>query len=604
MRLPSIEALVTGAGRTLVRFPTVIGAGVVAAVAGTIGVDSADGDFWLRLMGTAALALPLLLAADLTCERRRWAPAVRVVLWIAGAGLLAGFMAAWFRWSEPVAAGRYIQLSTAFHLLVAFAPFVGSREIQGFWQYNKTFFLRALTAGLFSAVLYAGLAVALLALDNLFGLNVDDDWYARLFFVLAFVFNTWFFLGGVPADLSGLEREEDYPRGLKVFAQYVLVPLVAVYLVILTAYLVKVLVTQEWPSGWIGWLVSSVAAGGIFSLLLVHPVAEQTENRWMRTYARGFYVAIFPSIVMLWLAIYQRVEQYGFTEPRYFLTILSIWLAGIAVYYAATRSRDIRIIPTTLCIGTLLTFAGPWGAYQVSKASQVNRLERLLRDNDILDDHTIRPASRRVEYAEQREINAILRYLVGTHGTGTIAPWFGGTLVTSDTLGEGTRSSPQRAVEERTQLIAELLGIDYVGRWAPGDVGPFSYYVQWNRQPVPITGYDVAVRVSGLTSDSVVLEEGLVLRYDSTSTTIEFALRGDVVLSQSLTGLLDSAAIAGVAAGGRGVEPRAMRLTAEAPELRIAAYVTSINGERTADGVRVRNLDVQLFYSRSEQRPD
>ena len=604
MRLPSVEALVAAARRTLLRFPTVLTVGAVAAAAGAVAVDSANEEVWLRLMGTAALAIPLFIAFDLTCERYRWGMWIRAVLWLLGAAGLAGFMAAWFDWSEPVAAGRYIQLSAAFHLLAAVGPFVATGAIHGFWQFNKMLLLRALTAALFSAVLFAGLAVALLALDNLFGLDVSEESYARLFFVLAFVFNTWFFLAGVPADLSALERDEDYPRGLKVFAQYVLVPLVAVYLVILTLYLVKVLVTQVWPSGWIGWLVSSVAAAGILSLLLVHPVAEHSENRWMRTYARGFYVAIFPSIVMLWLAIYQRVEQYGFTEPRYFLTILSIWLAGIAVYYAVTRSRDIRIIPATLCVGALLTFAGPWGAYQVSESSQVNRLERLLRDNDMLDDDTIRPASTGVVYAEQREINAILRYLIGTHGTGAIAPWFGGALVTSDTLGEGTSPSPQREVEERTQLIAGLIGIDYVGRWAPGAVGPFSYYVQWNRQPVPITGYDVAVRVNGLTRDSVELEEDLVVRYDSSSAAIEFAMRGEVVLSPSLTGLLDSAAIAGVAAGGRGVEPHTMRLTAEAPELRIAAYVTSINGERTADGVRVRNLDVQLFYSRSEPRPD
>jgi hypothetical protein len=604
MRLPSVETLITDARRTLVRFPAVIGVGLVAAVSGAIGVDSADEDFWLRLMGTAALAIPLFLATDLTCERRRWALAVRVALWLAGAGLLAAFMAVWFRWSEPVAAGRYIQLSAAFHLLVAVAPFVGTKELHGFWQYNKTLFLRALTAALFTAVLYAGLAVALLALDNLFGLDVSEESYARLFFILAFVFNTWFFLGGVPADLSTLEHDEDYPRGLKIFAQYVLVPLVAVYLVILTLYLVKVLVTQEWPSGWIGWLVSSVAAAGIFSLLLVHPVAERAENRWMRTYARGFYIAIFPSIVMLWLAIYQRVDQYGITEPRYFLTILSVWLAGIAVYHAITRSRDIRIIPASLCVGALLTFAGPWGAYRVSESSQVNRLEQLLRSNDILENEIIRPASGPVGYTEQREINAIVRYLTGTHGTGAIAHWFNSLLTTADTLGEGTRPSPQREVEERTQLIAGLLGIDYVGRWAPGVVGPFRYFVRWNRQPVDIGGYDVAVRVNGLTEDSVVLDGDLVVRYDSASAAIEFTMRDEVVLSLALSSLLDSAAVAGVAAGGRGVDPGAMRLTAESRELRVGVYVTSINGERGPDGVRVRDLDVQLFYSRAGHRPD
>ena len=36
--------------------------------------------------------------------------------------------------------------------------------------------------------------------------------------------------------------------------------------------IVKVLVTGQWPNGWIGWLVSSVSAAGLLAILLVQPV--------------------------------------------------------------------------------------------------------------------------------------------------------------------------------------------------------------------------------------------------------------------------------------------------------------------------------------------
>ena len=86
------------------------------------------------------------------------------------------------------------------------------------------------------------------------------------------------------------------------------------------------------PSGWIGYLVSSVAALGILSLLLVHPIKERKENGWIRTYGRWFYLALVPSIVMLLLAIWQRIAQYGITEKRYFLIVLSLWLAGMRIH--------------------------------------------------------------------------------------------------------------------------------------------------------------------------------------------------------------------------------------------------------------------------------
>ena len=45
------------------------------------------------------------------------------------------------------------------------------------------------------------------------------------------------------------------------FAQYTLVPLVSMYLVILTLYFGKVVVTWDWPQGWIGYLVSLIGQG-------------------------------------------------------------------------------------------------------------------------------------------------------------------------------------------------------------------------------------------------------------------------------------------------------------------------------------------------------
>lgn len=604
MRLPSLEALAAAARRTLVRFPAVLLAAAVAAVAGVIVVEGAEAavedEFWYRFFGTAALAIPLFIAIDLGAERRRWPSAVRAGLWLAGAAVLAGFMILWYDWSAPVAAARYVTLGAAFHLLVAFVPFSGIGQVQGFWQYNKTLFLRALTGAIFTAVLFAGLAVALLAVDNLFGLDVPGQRYAQLWIVLVFLFNTWFFLGGLPESLDELERRTDYPTGLKVFAQYVLVPLVVVYLVILTLYLGKVLLTQEWPSGWIGWLVSSVAAAGIFSLLLVHPIAEQAENRWMRTYARGFYLAILPSIVMLWLAIWKRIDQYGVTERRYFLAVLSVWLAAIALYYAIRRSRDIRIIPASLCLVGLATIAGPWGAYRVSESSQIGRLRGLLIRDGMLEDGTLRAAPQPLPFDDRREVSAIVRYLVETHGTDGIRDWFGGALAEVDTLGRDGGPSPQRDADARAELIAGLMGIEYVGRWAGEASGQFDYFVNWDRTALPIAGFEETMSVVNLARDSALIADRFTLRYDSASAGLQVGSRGEVLVEFPLLPMLDSAALTRRVGRGSGLPPSTMRLDADLPSVRLAIYVASIGGNRTPDGLQVFDLGLRVFYSLRE----
>lgn len=291
-----------------------LGAAALATGAALESTRLGSGPEASRLLLTATLGLPLFFALTVLAERyppggaQRWAiPGIGVVA-------LAAFWAMWTGWSSPAQMLRYMQLSVAFHLFVAFAPYAGSSRPSGFWQYNRILFLRFLTADLYAVVLFAGLAIALAAVDKLFGVRVHSPNYLRLWIVIAFLFSTWFFLAGIPYELETLDERPDYPEGLRVFTQYVLVPIVVLYLTILTLYLAKVVFTRQWPNGWIGYLVSSVAVVGLLSWLLIYPLEDRDEYTWVKTFTRGFYIALMPAIVMLWLAILQarlRVRDHG-----------------------------------------------------------------------------------------------------------------------------------------------------------------------------------------------------------------------------------------------------------------------------------------------------
>jgi len=264
MRLPSIEQLGREGLRSASRFPLVLISATIAACAASLLPDSSiDHDALTGILYVASLGIPLFLAIGLVAERREGS---RGTVWIArvvAIGLLVALYVGRLSWSQPVELLRYVQLSLAAHLLVAVAPYAVVREWNGFWQYNRSLLLRFLLAAVFTGVLYVGLTIALLAVDNLLGVDVDGETYFRLWCWIAFVFNTWFFISGVPDDPAELDRRTDYPAVLKVLSQYILSPLVTVYLLILTIYLGRIIVTRVWPSGWIGYLVSSVAAAGI-----------------------------------------------------------------------------------------------------------------------------------------------------------------------------------------------------------------------------------------------------------------------------------------------------------------------------------------------------
>ncbi|MCL7927468.1 MAG: DUF4153 domain-containing protein [marine benthic group bacterium] len=599
MKLPSLERLTDEALFAARRFPLVIVCGLIAAVAGILLVDAGESEeLYLRVLYAASLGLPLFVGLELVAERHGWRGGGRIAALAAGVALLLAIYLLRPGWSDDVALGRYFQLWLGFHLFVAVGPYLGADEQNGFWQYNMSLFLRFLVATLFAAVLFFGLSVALLAIDNLFGLEVDGEWYGRLWFTVAFVFHPWFFLGGVPVDLPALESRRLYPHALKVFAQYILAPIVSLYLVILTTYLGKVLLTQEWPSGWIGWLVSSVAVAGILSLLLLQPIEEQEENRWVRTYARWFWVALIPSIGMLLAAIWKRIDQYGITERRYYLVVLSFWLAGIALFYIARRRGSIKVIPATLALIAFVTLAGPWGAYAVSERSQVDRLQEILERNGMLVDGRISASPAEPTFEDRREISAVVRYLVRTHGVESIEPWFEPGLTHADTV----RTDPGRVmegdIETRTEAIVTRMGAGYVSRWAGATGENYNLHVADTSEPLRVSGNDWAIsdwRAWDTRSDSLRIEgRSYELAWDAAAGRISLADDAGTLVSASLATAVEAArAFRSDSSAAHGIPARILTVEARGDRAWLTVYLRRVSGS----GEGIESFTADLFFT-------
>jgi hypothetical protein len=570
MRLPSVGYIAGEARASFARFPLMLACALVAATCAiiTVEVDGDDSRF-VNLMITAHLGIALFFALATAAETNRWTRSTRIS---ANAAAVIGLFA--YHASLPdrfgAAAGRFLQLDLGVLLLCAFLPFLRGHH-NGFWQYNRTLFLRFLTAVLYSAVIYLGLALALLAIDRLIGLSIPDHSYIWLLCVVAFVFNPWVFLGGVPRDIAMLESVTTYPRGLKVFAQYILIPLVVVYLAILTIYLFKVVITTVWPSGWIGWMVSSVAVVGIVALLLVWPVAGQREDRWVGTYTRWFFIFMIPAIVMLLLAIQRRIGQYGVTENRYFLAILSLWLAAIAVYFIASRQRLIKVIPVSLCILAFGTSCGPWGAYSVSRWSQTHRLEQLMQANHILVDGKIVATQDRVTAEHQREISSITRYLIEHHGAKPFRRWLDPVTFAVDDSTPGYDRETQR-----TRRIVGAMGLEYVGAYAArADGGSFEYFIDSKGLRV-LDGAQYMVRLDHFDKGTNVGDTGLVVDWNKGT---EVVVRdGDKVVATASPDPVVAIIRKNPAWTERAIPADAMRVVVENDRIRLVVYFTMLRG--------------------------
>lgn len=557
VRIPSsasFDRLVAAAADTLRRFPEVVACGVVAGVAASLALESEAAPRWWGIWRVASLGIPLFVALTLHCERRR-IPDSRRWLWRASAlgalVLLYVFFDGWEYWSV---AQRYGHLTATLHLSVAVVPylFLPAAEHRGFWQFNFALLSRFVVATIYAAAIYLGLALALAALDNLFGVEIAELAYVRLFFLVAFCFHPLFFLAGVPSDFSRLDRDSSYPPWLKVFCQYVMLPLVTVYVIILTAYLGRILVIGTWPSGWISYLVSSLAVVGILSLLMVHPERLGGPRGWVDHYALAFWIAIMPSVAMVVMAVWQRVEQYGITERRYLLGILALWLGAVALYSAITRTRRIGFIPLTLAALGAVTFVGPWSAYAVAQRSQLARLTGILSEHDALVEGRVSHDVVEIPFEDWAEARSAVEYLVREHGVASVAPLLadredGETGAGDAGAAEGplTDSTPRDIVARDTLAPAQRWTLDAARtmddlRIRPGiSYRPARLEAVQQGDPISATGFEVLL-VGGEDGEVVIGQD--TLRFELSADGLEMVMEfeGAAVGRASLAVLIDT----------------------------------------------------------------
>jgi hypothetical protein len=126
-----------------------------------------------------------------------------------------------------------------------------------------------------------GLTAAFSAINSLFGFELDWNNLYKIWIIAFGLFNTLFVLAGFANYTQQVQAKFVYPKGLKFFIQYVLVPLAIIYLVILLAYGVKILVEWQLPKGFVSALILGYASVGLLALLLIYPIREQEDNGWI-----------------------------------------------------------------------------------------------------------------------------------------------------------------------------------------------------------------------------------------------------------------------------------------------------------------------------------
>ena len=549
-----------GIQTTLKRFP----APVLVAIAGTIitlfVLHDNKTETISRLFYTIALTFPLSIATTLFTERNKKAALnfsifgifILLYYFFIGKNL--------FTVDYEKFRIQYMLWIIASVFLITFIPFVKkvATNVLDFWHYNQKILYAGLATAFYSGAIYAGLSIALFAVNTLFDLNINSIRWAELATLVFGLFSTTFFLARFP---QAKENETDYPKELRIFTFYVLMPLVAIYFLILYSYSGKIIITQEWPKGIISSMILGFSMLGIFTYALLYPLT--LKESVLQKISKGFFIALLPQIIVLFLAVKLRIDEYAFTEQRYFVVIFGAWLLGMSLYFFISKKKNIQIIAVTLFTLVTLVSFGPWGAFDVSRDSQVNRLEGILVRNNMLIDGKVASTTSQITFKDRQEISEIISYLNQSHGLETIQPWFNEDL----NKAEDTYSKAKRATE--------LLGINFMDRYQNEE--NYNFYANNGKtiQPIQVTGYDYFV--SNTYSTTTI--NGTAYNFRVATTTLEYVVtKNDIEVARfSIKNFIDNLVAVYKQSGKTEYTPAELSLPYEDKNLKLLIYFSSIN---------------------------
>ena len=453
-----LERLVPDLAATFARFP--IPAAISLLLCGWLNIIGGNSDHDGRVATGAAAAFIAAGAFHLLAEGRKLQRGLSWFLALAAAIAvgLSGYLPAIFHTNT-------LFLFAGLLPLLMIAPFMRSGVSQGaIWLFNLRFGLAALLAAVVALLFALGLSAIVEALNVLFGAGISGM-HEHIWFTAASLIGPLYGLSLMPRELDEEVNIRPHSgslldRGISVLVNYVAVPVIAVYALILHAYAVKILIEGELPRGQIGIMVTIFAIGGTACWLIAWPWREQ-GTKLLRLFMQGWFFLLIVPTVLLAMAIWRRLVDYGVTPDRYGIALVAVWVAALVLYLAIRRNRaDMRAILGAVGVLLVIGSVGPMGANGLTISSQFKRLVALLETSGVLKDGKIN--SKGLLPSEAGSTGSSIVYALNdAGGLDRLKPWFEGDAKSPFTSMDGGWVIAQ-AVNERLGFNQAAVSPDYV----------------------------------------------------------------------------------------------------------------------------------------------
>lgn len=533
-----------------------------------------------RLAMTMALGFPLFLSIKTTFERKTEIKVIhKIIMKIIAITLLFGY---YFFLSEDlnmVTISRFIAINLSLYLLFLIIPYFYKK--QNFELYVLKIFTRLAITFIYSIILTAGLFITLFTIDKLLNIPIAEELYISTGLVVIGIFAPIFLLAEIPKPNEELNLN-NYPAIFKILLLYIVMPLISVYTSILYIYFIKIIIIQQLPEGVVTHLVLWYTLSSIAILFFISPL--KSKNNWVKSFSFLLPMAIIPLLLMMFLAMKIRINNYGFTENRYFVVLMGIWSIGIMLYYVFSKKKRNIILPLTLAILALLAVFGPWSSYSVSIYSQNNRFGEIIKKYDMVEGNTIIKNGKKITESDQQKLKSILRYFEYNHRFDDLK-YLPDNFKTSDT--------------------EKLFGFSYQKRLDSSQREYFSYTLNQNNRAISIKDYDYFYQISNYHNEVAGLNNNLTVKLSDLNQEIIIIQNETEIYSKSLIPILVEFHQKNKDMPIEKLNKEEFTYTEETSNLKLKFIFNSFYGsleKKNPDNINIRNIDLYLLIYDSWSR--
>lgn len=472
---------------TVLRFPMTIILLVTAVISNMIAIITEEEERYIKLLIAFLLGAALFVVLQLMYERFftknfvRWINAAISII----VGAVYYLLIQNTEWKTEVVI-RTLVLYFILLIALLWIPVIKSRN-----NFNESFlavFKGFFTAVFFYGVLFIGVVLILRATDLLL-LNVNEKAFLHSANIIFILMAPIYFLSLLPeyqgkqileASLTqndielnkiheGIDHKKILPgKFLEALISYVIIPITAVFTVILLLYIVVNIRGDFWKDN----LMEPLLVAYSITVILVYLLASTIENMFTKYFRRIFPKVLVPVVLFQTLSSILKIGELGVTYGRYYVIMFGVFATLAGVLFSIVPLKKNGYIAPILLGLSIISILPPLDAFTISKSNQISRLEQVLKKNDMLKGDVITP-KRDLTKQEKETIQSSISYLNKMNYTNEI------TWLSSYTK---SMSFEQTFGFQDHNLSGQVYQSFYVSR-------------DYN-EPIPITGYDYMIKMN------------------------------------------------------------------------------------------------------------